>query len=190
MKQLSYVTLDRASLTCGVAPTTLRNWAGRARIPLIRASDGCSIRRQDLHRCLALHGLRFPREMETWPRLLLVDDDPDQLSFMAEALRSIWMETHIATARDGESALAKLDAEPDLLVVDFHLPGLTGGSICRRVRERRELSHTKVLAITAHHNPRTNHMLLENGADEYLPKPFAARDLRGAALRLLGLVTV
>ena len=84
----------------------------------------------------------------TAPRILIVDDDPNLLVLLAEQLRSDGYE--IATARDGEEALRRLQASwPDLLIIDMMMPRMDGLSLAREIKSRADLPIIVLSAIDA-----------------------------------------
>ena len=95
----------------------------------------------------------------------------------------------IGLAADGPSALAAVKArEPDLLILDLNMPGLSGYDVCRAVKKNPGTSRVPILMLTAQSDVEHKLEGFEAGADDYLPKPFDARELRarvGALLRLV-----
>jgi CheY-like chemotaxis protein len=184
------IGLTEAAKACGVSLHTIHRWVEEDGVPLRRLPHGHGLHWKELHKCLVRRGLPFPEGLATGPRVLLVDDDPDLLLMMVDAMEWMFEKASIGTAQDGQRALEKLlSLRPDLLITDIEMPRLSGLELCRRVRQERELDHTKILAITGHHGPRFSMAALDSGADEYLVKPFAPDELRKAAVRLLGAST-
>ena len=109
-------------------------------------------------------------------RILLVDDDVD----LAELVRTkLAAEGHeVTTIHTGEGAFEKAkQVQPELLILDIMLPGVTGYQICRRIRKDPELYRAGVLILTAlGEEPEIMHGL-EQGADDYLAKPFRLEHL-------------
>ena len=95
----------------------------------------------------------------------------------------------IGLAVDGPSALEAVKArEPDLLILDLNMPGLSGYDVCRAVKRDPGTSRVPILMLTAQSDVEHKLEGFEAGADDYLPKPFDARELRarvGALLRLV-----
>lgn len=109
-------------------------------------------------------------------RILLVDDDAD----LAELLKTkLTAEGHdVTTTHTGEGAfeLAK-QVKPDIALLDIMLPGVTGYQICRRIRKDPELYPMGVIMLTAlGEEPEVMHGL-EQGADDYIVKPFKLEKL-------------
>jgi len=107
------------------------------------------------------------------PRLLFVDDDEDILALMTRFFGRYHYD--VATAKDGVGMFAELERQPcDLVVLDVMLPNEDGLSLCRRLRAS---SHIPVIMLTAMGDQTDRIVGLEMGADDYLPKPFDAREL-------------
>jgi DNA-binding response OmpR family regulator len=119
--------------------------------------------------------------------LLFVDDNEDMRHMVRDLLESSGHE--IALAADGPSALeAVRSREPDLLILDLNMPGLSGYDVCRAVKTNPGTSRVPVLMLTAQSSVEHKLEGFEAGADDYLPKPFDARELRARVSALLRLV--
>ena len=95
----------------------------------------------------------------------------------------------VTTVPDGASALAALEVrEPDLLILDFSMPGMTGLEVCRRVKSNPFTARIPVLMLTAEADVTRKVEGFEAGADDYLAKPFDARELRARVTALVRLV--
>ncbi|MDX2152940.1 MAG: response regulator transcription factor [Bryobacteraceae bacterium] len=106
-------------------------------------------------------------------RLLLIDDDTELCSLLAEFLSREGF--HISCVHDGARGLAEAVREtPDLVVLDVMLPSLDGFEILRRLRAQ---SRVPVLMLSARDEDVDRIVGLELGADDYLAKPFNPREL-------------
>ena len=115
-------------------------------------------------------------------RLLVVDDDPDVRDSLERALRCAGYA--VTTAVHGADALDQLARAPaDLIVLDVLMPIVDGFDACRRLRERGNA--TPVLVLTARDAVEDRVAGLEAGADDYLVKPFALRELLARVRALL-----
>ena len=95
----------------------------------------------------------------------------------------------IALAADGPAALeAVRTREPDLLILDLNMPGLSGYEVCREVKRNPGTARVPILMLTAQSSVEHKLEGFEAGADDYLPKPFDARELRARVSALLRLV--
>jgi two-component system response regulator MprA len=115
-------------------------------------------------------------------RLLVVDDDPDVRDSLERALRHAGYS--VTTAVHGGDALDSVARSPvDLIVLDVLMPMVDGFDACRRLRERGDA--TPILVLTARDGIDDRVTGLEVGADDYLVKPFALRELMARVRALL-----
>ena len=111
--------------------------------------------------------------MDQRPHILIVDDDHEIRSLLAEYLENHGCRT--STAPEGQAMEQALgEGNIDLVVLDLNLPGDDGLTLCRRLRARSSLP---VVMLTARGEPLDRILGLEMGADDYLPKPFEPREL-------------
>jgi DNA-binding response OmpR family regulator len=107
-------------------------------------------------------------------RILVVEDESKVASLVRRALEE---EGHsVQVALDGEEGLnLALTTQPDLIILDWLLPGRDGLTICRAIRASG--SHTPILMLTARDAIEHRVAGLDSGADDYLTKPFALGEL-------------
>ena len=106
-------------------------------------------------------------------RILIVDDDAK----LFELLKSYFEQNDVSalSAPDGPSALALLDSETvDAVLLDVMMPGMDGLTVLRKLRDK---SQVPVIMLTAKGDETDRVVGLELGADDYVPKPFAPREL-------------
>jgi two-component system response regulator MprA len=114
-------------------------------------------------------------------RILVVDDDPEIVSFVKRGL--IYEGYSVDTAGDGTEALAKArQNEPDLVLLDIMMPGLDGIEVSKRLRQA---GSVPILMLTAKGTVADKVAGLESGADDYLVKPFAFDELLARIKALL-----
>jgi len=115
------------------------------------------------------------------PDLLVIYDDPRITSMLRRALRAEGYD--VRTARDGTEGLARAhERQPDLVVVDWMMPGMDGLEVCRRLREESDIP---ILMLTARDETADRVQGLDNGADDYLVKPFELDELFARVRALL-----
>jgi len=109
----------------------------------------------------------------TGPRILVVDDDPTVSDVVRRYFDKAGMSVQVAA--DGNTAL-EIAARwlPDLVVLDLMLPGMSGLEVCGALRESRDVP---VIMLTALGEESERVLGLEQGADDYLTKPFSPREL-------------
>jgi DNA-binding response OmpR family regulator len=118
-------------------------------------------------------------------RVLIAEDEQSIVASLDFLMRRCGYETFIA--RDGAAALRSLaEFDPDLVLLDLMLPGCSGFEVCEFIRGHARHAHTRVLMLTALGAPGSEARGREGGADDYVLKPFATRDLVARAKRLLG----
>jgi len=115
-------------------------------------------------------------------RILIVEDEPDIASVLADDLRVEGYESVIAA--DGEAALRLAREQSwDLILLDLMLPRKDGFEVCRELR--RHGIRTPILMLTARAQEAEKVLGLEAGADDYVTKPFGVRELRARIAALL-----
>lgn len=120
--------------------------------------------------------------------VLIADDDPKLLKMLGRTLT--YEGLHVYSAANGNQALTEVQARrPDVVVLDWLMPGLDGVEVMKRLRAGND--HTLVLMLTARDSVEDRVEGLESGADDYLVKPFAPSELLArlhALLRRPGIV--
>lgn len=111
---------------------------------------------------------------------LIIEDNSDLATIFAGALQAAGFDTDIV--QDGKTALALLEElTPNVIVLDLHLPHVSGGTILEQIRADPRLSEVRVIVATA--DPRMADMLKEQ-SDLVLLKPISFNQLRDLATRL------
>ena len=106
-------------------------------------------------------------------KALIADDDADLLDLMAYALRREGYT--VLAAINGQQALQRYEAEsPDILLLDVTMPKLNGFEVCRRIRQE---AATPIIMLTARDEEEDVLRGLQLGADDYVVKPFSAKQL-------------
>jgi two-component system alkaline phosphatase synthesis response regulator PhoP len=109
-------------------------------------------------------------------RILVVDDDKSILKVLRGYLEQAGYQVLVAS--DGEAALHTLRRErPDLMVLDVMMPGRDGWDVTRTVRADTSLAATPIIMLTARIEDTDKIVGLELGADDYITKPFNAREV-------------
>ena len=110
-------------------------------------------------------------------RVLVVDDDPEIVDAVGEALQDDGY--LVETATDGATALKRvLEAPPDLIVLDVRMPNLNGWEFCEIVRRQSHTRDVPVLFLTACSEVRDQITAMQVGGSDHLAKPFRLDVLR------------
>ncbi|HEX8386997.1 MAG TPA: ATP-binding protein, partial [Rubricoccaceae bacterium] len=108
--------------------------------------------------------------------VLLVEDNPDVRAYVRDCLADRY---RIAEAPDGQAGLdAARRLRPDLVLSDVMMPVMDGYALCRALKADPDIGHTPLILLTAKADEGQRVVGLELGADDYMAKPFNARELR------------
>jgi adenylate cyclase len=117
-------------------------------------------------------------------KVLVVDDTPHNVKLLADLLAVKGYA--VATAANGEEALAKLAADrPDLVLLDVMMPGLSGYDVCRRIRADTDTALLPVVLVTSLDPAQERVHGIEAGADDFLSKPINQAELFARVRSLL-----
>ena len=121
-------------------------------------------------------------------KILIAEDEPNIVLSLEFLLKGAGYE--VAVARDGSEALKLTSTlRPDLIVLDVMLPSVNGFEVCRQVRGNRETKDTRILILTARGRESEVEKGMAAGANAYLTKPFATKELMKAIVELVGPAT-
>jgi two-component system phosphate regulon response regulator PhoB len=117
-------------------------------------------------------------------RVLIVEDEETLIELLEYNFKKEGYT--VETATDGESALDKiLFKSPDLIILDWMLPKLSGIELCRQIRNTKKIKNIPVIMLTARGEERDRLKGLEMGADDYVTKPFSINELLARAKAVL-----
>ena len=117
-------------------------------------------------------------------RVLIVEDEDTLIELLEYNFKKEGYT--VETATDGESALDKiLFKSPDLIILDWMLPKLSGIELCRQIRNTKQIKNIPVIMLTARGEERDRLKGLEMGADDYVTKPFSINELLARAKAVL-----
>lgn len=110
------------------------------------------------------------------PRVLVVEDEPAQLEVLAYNLEAEGFA--VSRARDGEEAILLIAEDtPDIIVLDWMMPNMSGIEVCRRIKSKPETRSIPVIMLSARSEELDKVRGLEIGADDYLVKPYSVIEL-------------
>ena len=110
------------------------------------------------------------------PKILVVEDEPNQVELIEFNLNSEGYE--VVVARDGEEALNLAEEEnPDLILLDWMLPKVSGIEVCRQLRRSKMTREIPIVILTARSEESDKIRGLDIGADDYITKPYSIKEL-------------
>ncbi|WP_374390867.1 phosphate regulon transcriptional regulator PhoB [Tabrizicola sp.] len=114
------------------------------------------------------------------PRVLLVEDEPAQRTVLAYNLEAEGFA--VTQADNGEDAMMLVDEEePDIIILDWMMPKVSGIEVCRRLKMRPETRGIPVIMLSARAEEVDRVRGLETGADDYVVKPYSVLELMARA---------
>ncbi len=117
-------------------------------------------------------------------RILIVDDEPDILEFIAYNLKKEGYEVH--TAADGGQALqVAVECRPNLILLDIMMPVFDGVEVCRQLRALPQFQQTIIAFLTARDEDYTQIAALDSGGDDFINKPIRPKVLLSRIKALL-----
>jgi DNA-binding response OmpR family regulator len=117
-------------------------------------------------------------------KVLIIEDEQGIVELLKARLEPEGFQ--VVAAYNGQEGLrAVTDARPDLIILDLTLPGLDGLELCRRIRRQPETARLPILVLSGKAEEVDKVVLLELGADDYVTKPFNAKELVARVKTLL-----
>ena len=116
--------------------------------------------------------------------ILIADDEPNQLELLSFNLEQAGFA--VMKAMHGQDALQKIeDHSPDLVILDWMMPHISGIELCRLLRSRSDTKMLPVVILSARGEEGDRTLGLDSGADDYMSKPFSPRELVSRVKALL-----
>lgn len=122
--------------------------------------------------------------MKDQTRILIVEDEPPLIEMLRYNLESEGFKALVANSGD-EGLLQVKEEEPDLILLDWMLPEMSGIDVCRRLRENPATRAIPIIMLTARGEEGDKILGLDSGADDYMVKPFSPKELIARVRALL-----
>lgn len=164
---------------CRVEPGQMQAWFQDSKLPFFEIPGGHKrIKHADFENFLKNSGLSLP---EHWNgtfdkfKVLVVEDDPDLLEIIVELLNEEpRVEVH-AEDRGFSAGLHVASWHPDLILLDFLMPGMSGFEVCKNIRANPSTTDIPVLAMTSLATRENRQAVMDSGVSDFLGKPFASQ---------------
>ena len=116
--------------------------------------------------------------------ILIADDEPNQLELMSFNLSNAGYS--IIKATNGKEAIELIENHsPDLIILDWMMPKMSGIDLCRTLRSRSETKQIPIIILSARSEDSDKSLGLDTGADDYISKPFSPKELISRVKALL-----
>ena len=117
-------------------------------------------------------------------KILIADDEPNQLELMSFNLSNAGYS--IIKATNGKEAIELIENHsPDLIILDWMMPKMSGIDVCRTLRSRSETKQIPIIILSARSEDSDKSLGLDTGADDYISKPFSPKELISRVKALL-----
>lgn len=174
MRHKAVFTTGEAAEVCKLSQQTIIRCfdSGQLKGFRVPGSKFRRIPRQALLEFMKSNGIPMDGFEDDRIRVLVVDDEPDVVELLQDALNSDGR-FDVAVARSGYSAgVATQQFQPDVVLLDYMLPDINGNVVCKTIRENPDFQHMKILIISGMVNPAEVDQLMAAGADDFIKKPF------------------
>jgi len=157
---------------CNVHHTTVINWVKEGKLDAYTTPGGHRrIKKESILAFAEKFGIPVSGEiMREKKKVLIVDDDVEMLEEMKEALSGDHFDLDFAS--DGfEAGMCVFRDKPDLIILDFKMPGLDGFEVCDILHRDEETANIPIIAVTVLRSDDAVKRIKECGVKEYMPKP-------------------
>lgn len=165
---------------CGVVNQTAINWIKNGYLKAFTTPGGqYRVYSEDLVEFLHSRGMRMPDELQKIldtqmeiSTILIVDDDTDLNNLVHQYLTRKYPDYEIYQAFDGfEAGRMLAETKPGVVVLDINLPGVDGHKLAQSVKDSSGVSKPIIVAVSGLDDPVEHDLILQNGADAFIPKP-------------------
>lgn len=109
-------------------------------------------------------------------KVLICDDEPTIIESVRYIVSKLGFDYRVANNGDDALKMA-LEFRPDIILLDWNMPGLTGIEVCRELKNNPDMSDTYIILLTANAQVVERETGLASGADRYITKPFSPKGL-------------
>ncbi len=175
----SYHTSHTIAKLLGVCPSTVLAWIDRGLLRAHRTPGGHRrVERSELVRFLRDNAIPIPQELLPVSSILIVDDDAAYLRATERELRRRAPQLVIRCARDAVDALLQISTQrPHAVLLDAHMPGMSGVEVCRQLHEAPATRSILVVAVTGDTSASLATAFRAAGAADVFTKPLDCRAL-------------
>ena len=173
------LTPNQAAEMLMVSPATVRLWAAKGQLKALTTPGGHRrFRLSDIKQFAQVQGIELNIDAESLLSILIVDDDTQFSSYLAELIPSIDPGLKVEVANDGFVAGKLVHTfKPDMILMDLMMPTMDGFETCSSIKGDPETAHITIIAMTGFSSKENRERILELGADVCLTKPIDEDEL-------------
>lgn len=164
-----------------VNPSSVKKWVDDGLLVAFRTPGGHRrIRASDLVSFLVHHHMPIPADLQdaSKKRLLIVDDEVDQLKALARSFKRFADRVEVTTTSNGIDALVLVGSfHPHAVLLDVYMPGIDGLEVCRRLKKNPATKDVQIYVVSGSFTAALEQKALEAGASKCLAKPIDVRVL-------------
>ena len=171
--KLTFITTSKAANICGVARTTISKWIDEGALNAFVTPGGHrKITEQDLENFLRKNGNRPSSKFREKKRILIVDDNPNDIRLLEAAFLPASDKYEVYAASDGFQAIYKIgELKPHIVILDIVMPDMNGFEVCKRIKNNPETKNIKVIVVTAYPDKMKEKEAYQCDADAFFSKP-------------------
>ncbi len=184
------LTTGTVARYCEVSTNAVKKWIRQGDLAAFQTPGGhFRVTREEFRKFLVRHGMPLDQEFfpDRRPKVLIADDESVVRDLVRELVVSATGgEVDVETAQDGYDALVKVgDFKPDLLIMDLKMPRMDGFEACRTIRSNSQLSHVRILAMSAYAGDGNRERILKAGALHCFDKPLPVDEFQETVRKIL-----
>lgn len=170
---MPFITTSKAAEICGVARTTISKWIDEGILKAFVTPGGHrKIIKQDLIDFLEKNSDRTILKFREKKRILIVDDNPDDIKLLEAVFLPASDKYEIYAANSGFQAIYKIgNIKPHIVILDIVMPDMDGFKVCEKIKNNQETRDIKIIVLTAYHDKTKEKKAYQCGADAFLRKP-------------------
>jgi len=176
----NFYTTHEVSKFCNVYPTTVINWIKEGKLSAYTTPGGHRrIKKEDLLELMQKNNMPIPENLAKGQKhvVLIIDDDAKILQMMKTVL-SAEEGLQVMTAGSGfEAGLTIYTNIPDIILLDFLMPNMSGFEVCRRLKSDEKTKDIPIIAVTALKEQEEIKKMFSSGITDLISKPFTSEEL-------------